>query len=395
MVGTATRRATLRKQHFFPKEVPLPSGPAHRQRLYESSTSSKRGAPSVRSSQSASDFTKAAPLPKRGAPSVRSSQSASDFTKAALLYKRGTPLARSSTPRATLRKQHFFQKRCPSRQVQPKRQRLYESSTSFQKRCPFRQAQPNPPHIPQKNKESKKKMQVFSPYPEMTKDASLIPENAAAKLFMRHSIRFDNPPNGDYSQLMLTPEGIELAQKIGQSIDRPIGNCASSKVQRCQQTIDCILQGHNQNQIQTNIQNPGNLKNSKSPIEKNIIKMDELSSCLGDPRAEESGGVGWYNYFHYLQTANTQGSRGITLQMETKRLLDAIFSLPSRPATLDIICSHDSHVVILASALFNLKTGTTGQNWCRYTEGLFFYGPRENFTALWRGHSQTFTNYLL
>ena len=238
-------------------------------------------------------------------------------------------------------------------------------------------------------------MQVFSPYPEMTKDASLIPENAAAKLFMRHSIRFDNPPNGDYSQLMLTPEGIELAQKIGQSIDRPIGNCASSKVQRCQQTIDCILQGHNQNQIQTNIQNPGNLKNSKSPIEKNIIKMDELSSCLGDPRAEESGGVGWYNYFHYLQTANTQGSRGITLQMETKRLLDAIFSLPSRPATLDIICSHDSHVVILASALFNLKTGTTGQNWCRYTEGLFFYGPRENFTALWRGHSQTFTNYLL
>lgn len=223
-------------------------------------------------------------------------------------------------------------------------------------------------------------MKFYSPYDHMIQSAQKIPDDANAKLFMRHSIRFDNPVNGDFAPLMLTPEGIQLAEKMGSAIDRPIGKCTSSKIKRCQQTITSIISGM-----------PQNLR----PQTADITELEALSNVIGNPMPPELGGVGWFEYFHYLQTGNTEASRGITLEQESASILNAIFAQNGTSGTLDLICSHDSHVVILASSLFDLKTGLEGHDWCQYAEGIFLYGSRENFTALWRGQQKTFTNYLL
>ena len=68
-------------------------------------------------------------------------------------------------------------------------------------------------------------MNFYSPYPQMTSDAARIPDDVNAKLFMRHSIRFENPPDGNYDALLLTQEGIELAKEIIQRLlDIPEGD---------------------------------------------------------------------------------------------------------------------------------------------------------------------------
>ena len=225
-------------------------------------------------------------------------------------------------------------------------------------------------------------MKFYSPYPLMSSDAERLPDNVNVKLFMRHSIRFDNPPDGDYSTLLLTPEGIELAKKIGKSIDRPLGKCAASKVKRCVQTLNLIAEG----------MKPELKKGydpEKLPLVDNFCNMLLYSTELSIDE------IGWNNYFNALQTGDTVTTGGITVEQEAKSILDAIFSENGEPGTLDLICSHDCHVVILASALFGLKTGLDGHDWCRYTEGLFFYGTRDDFTAFWRGEQKRFVKYEL
>ncbi len=228
------------------------------------------------------------------------------------------------------------------------------------------------------------------------KDAAKeIPDGVNTVAFIRHAERYTNPPDGDYSNLMLTPNGIKMANDIGSSIDRKIGIMRSSPVGRCMQTVQEIIKC-----VPDNFKPDNDISNDKE-------KLTSHSFChiQGDPRPKEQGGVGWYEYFHFLQIHDTQGSRGITLEQETKTILDAIFSQTldskQRPAQtekgmLDIICTHDSHIVIMASALFGLKTQTDwSEEWCKWAEGLFFFGTRNNFTAFWRGQKKEFSNYLM
>ena len=222
-------------------------------------------------------------------------------------------------------------------------------------------------------------MNFYSPLEDMVEVAKKLPENQNIKLFLRHSIRYDNPPDGDYSKLLLTPEGIELARKIGASIDKEIGFLGASKVERCQQTIREIYNGIRPQ-----------YKPEKMP---EIIVKEGFYHLLGNPFGRENGGLDWFEYFHCLQTGDDKSTKGITLKMETQPILDAIFSQQSEDGKLDIICTHDSHVIILASALFDYKNGLSGENWCRYTEGLFLWGKREDFYATFRGEIKHFKNF--
>ena len=212
----------------------------------------------------------------------------------------------------------------------------------------------------------------------MTDEAQNIPGGVNVKLFMRHSIREENPPDGNYEPLMLTEEGIALAQKMGSSLDCNIGFRGSSKVKRCIQTLECMTSA------------------VLPPFSRTMGAVELLpvmSTCLGNPQPKEKGGVGWYEYFHYLQEGNVEMTRGITLRDEALPLINCIFSHGGNKNELDVFCSHDCCVVNLASALFGLKTGLHGESWCSYTEGMFLYGTRENFTALWRGEERQFVNY--
>ena len=217
-------------------------------------------------------------------------------------------------------------------------------------------------------------MRFDSPCKEMVYDAGRLPENVNVKLFLRHAIRYDNPVNGDYSTLLLTPEGIRMAQVIGRSIDRPLGRLYASTVERCRQTVREIARGAGVN----------------APA---ITSAEVYSGSAGAYQARDEHNVGWYEYFYGLQRNIPEYTWGATLYGEAKPIVDAIFAEPGAKETLDIICSHDSHVVVLASALFGLKTGIHGENWCRFTEGLFFTGSRDDFTAYWRGEKRRFQNW--
>ncbi|MCR4793186.1 MAG: histidine phosphatase family protein [Lachnospiraceae bacterium] len=208
----------------------------------------------------------------------------------------------------------------------------------------------------------------------MTSDALRLPEKGNLKVYMRHSIRYDNPPDGDYSKLLLTPEGIEIANRIGRELDRPIGYTYSSPVARCMQTVTEICRG-------AGIMDPD-------------IKSDRgLVHLEGLGRAQSEFGIGWYDFFYGLQNNMPELTAGISLVEAARPIIDTIFAVPESDDSLDVIVSHDSHVVTLASALFDLKTGRHGENWCGYTEGLFFYGNRKDFTALWRGEERHFVNW--
>lgn len=226
-------------------------------------------------------------------------------------------------------------------------------------------------------------MRLDSIYPQMKEDASLLPEEQNIKFIFRHSIRFDNPVDGDYSSLLLTPEGIKIAENIGRSLDRTIGYTLSSPVKRCQQTIECILAGVKE------------VKNYST--NKDLIIRNELCNLKGDVRPIAQGGVGWYEYYHYLQENDLEGTRGFSLEEECKPILDCLFSYNSGSNNLDLFCSHDSHLVMLASALFGLKTGLheATDKWVSFTEGMFIYGTRNDFTAIFRGQKKRFVNLFL
>ena len=217
-------------------------------------------------------------------------------------------------------------------------------------------------------------MKFDSPCKEMVSDAERQPSDANVKLFLRHAIRFDNPVNGDYSSLLLTPEGIRMAQDIGRSIDRPLGRLYASRVERCRQTVREIARG-------AGVDAP------------EIVSSEVYSGSAGAYRARDEYNVGWYEYFYGLQRNIPENTWGTTLYKEAKPIVDAIFAEPGERGKLDIICSHDSHVVVLASALFGLRTGIHGENWCRFTEGLFFTGSRDSFIAYWRGEKKRFQNW--
>ena len=219
-------------------------------------------------------------------------------------------------------------------------------------------------------------MKIYSPYAEMENAAGMISDSDNARLLIRHSIRFDNPVNNDYDPLLLTPEGIELAKKIGSVIDRPIGECLSSTIKRCVQTARYICEGVDK---------------------KYCAEIPEIreTKILADTLGATNANVGWCEYFHYLQIGNKEMCRGVTLEMEIKRLIDTVFLTKGEAGKLDLICTHDSHIIIAASALFDLRTGLDGHDWCRYTEGLFFTGTRNDFTAFWRGEKRRFVDYLI
>ncbi|HBG66266.1 MAG TPA: hypothetical protein DDW78_07325 [Treponema sp.] len=218
-------------------------------------------------------------------------------------------------------------------------------------------------------------MTFASRNPWMTAAAAEIPDGIPAVLFMRHEERYGNPPDGDYSKLLLTPEGVRSANATGASIDRKLGVLRSSCVGRCKQTLQEIV------------------RSVPAPFapDGQIAECREFSELLGDPRPKEEGGIGWYEYYNYLQLHDAAATRGVTLEAEAGRILDALFRETAGSRGLSIACSHDGHVVILASALFGLRTGTTwSEEWCHYAEGLFFYGERDDFTALWRGQKKRF-----
>ncbi len=223
----------------------------------------------------------------------------------------------------------------------------------------------------------------------MTEAAETIPDHASVKLFLRHSIRYDDPIDGNYTHLMLTPEGIHIAHDIGKSLDLPIGNLYSSPVRRCQQTAYEIKRAaNNLSREFTDFRTISNEEESEYgiKIKKNLGHLHGLDYALKELN------IGWYEFFYYLQREKYNNIGNVTHREVVAPILDAILEDKTSSGTVDIICTHDSHIVSLASYLFDYKTGKNGENWCDYTEGIFFYENNNEYIALWRGEAVNVKN---
>ena len=87
-------------------------------------------------------------------------------------------------------------------------------------------------------------MKIKSIYPSMEFGAEGLPDQRNIKLLLRHSIRDSITKAEDAEKMLLTHEGIMLAQHFGRNIQYPIGDIYSSNNKRCVQTVEEMMIGN-------------------------------------------------------------------------------------------------------------------------------------------------------
>ena len=222
-------------------------------------------------------------------------------------------------------------------------------------------------------------MIIRSIYEEMEKSAAFIPGNVNVKLVFRHSIRpslkgCDNP-----DEVPLTQEGVCLARFFGREIGMEIGFVGTNRAQRCCETVARMLEARHQD---TNI----------------IVISDALSlSYVKDSallKTSTSGKMSLKN----LVLKNNKGEiiPGMnSLEDSVRGILDYIFSVGNRVNMLDLFCTHDFQIMMIASLLFTryVTREEIEGNWPRMLEGVFFWGERNDFYCSWRGEIKHYLDF--
>jgi len=234
-------------------------------------------------------------------------------------------------------------------------------------------------------------MKIFSIYKSMEESVALCPAGANIKLVIRHSIRHETSPTGNDSDVPLYEEGRILARRLGESLDMTVGSISSSLTQRCMDTCSEIIKG-----IQE-IQPDFNITIQRAPMLQIPQNKDNIEAgrTFGKPDAIR-------NIFQAF--VDKEPLPGLyDLETGAKRMLTYIFDTGNTPGTLDIFCTHDFQ---FSMQLLFLQGGTqevkdhlfngcrtlrgdgwsiNGDGWPLMLEGMFLWGTKDNFTAVWRG----------
>lgn len=224
-------------------------------------------------------------------------------------------------------------------------------------------------------------MIISSIYEHMDLSTKDIPKNKIIKIILRHSIRHSITSSGNQLNVELTNEGKALATHFGKNIKRKIGFLGSSDAKRCIQTLECIAKGAN-----------------------TTMNINIMNHQLRDPHVlyEESCG----NSFNELSSEEiiSRLKKGIQvpglrkLKESVKLILDGIFLFGNNENTLDLFCTHDFQIALLAADLFDFgetKDNAINDEWPMMLEGIVFTGERNNFNVFWRNKTKIFDNYLI
>ena len=227
----------------------------------------------------------------------------------------------------------------------------------------------------------KNTMTIDSPYITMVAGGKLLPiDGYNIKLLFRHSLR--PPLKGTLypDNILLSDEGINLARRLGASFDIPIGECHSSFVPRCIQTIESILYGANQDskiEVSNGVLSDGFF--SDKTIASKTFRETSLKAVV-------------------LRLVNGETPNGfISVDIGVKSLLDYIFTTGNHTNTIDLYCTHDFQLSLLDSLMYNKYNDimTIEERWPNMLEGMWFWGKRNNFYCIWRGNCRHFVNYVL
>lgn len=216
-------------------------------------------------------------------------------------------------------------------------------------------------------------------YPFMETDALSIPNDANIKLLIRHSIKDTHLQTNGINDQLLTKEGEICAQYFGRHIQYELGVLYSSNFKRCIQTIENILIGRQEKRtVEVEDYLLGSLVCPNSNLCQNVIKELGLKEFLSK----------------MVNNSSIQGFPSLDNCM--KEILDFIFQTGNKQKTIDIYCTHDIHIAMIISQLFNLTlTKDIKNNWPMMLEGMYLWGKRNNFYCTWRGSRGHFTDYAI
>ena len=220
-------------------------------------------------------------------------------------------------------------------------------------------------------------MELLTPYPTMNEGFNVIPNTSNAKLLIRHSYRptLKGVKNPDI--IGLTEEGIEEANKFGNSLTFPIGACFSSPVHRCMQTIRA-LSGLSLNKIIISEVLGYSFIDNWSLAERFFSNMN-LKQLV------------------FLMSHQHKVDGFITIEDGVRNILNLLFSAGNNPGYLDLFCTHDLHLAIMDSFIFSNYSNIEiiRENWPNMLEGMWLWGNRNNFYIVWRGAIKHCTNFLI
>lgn len=219
---------------------------------------------------------------------------------------------------------------------------------------------------------------IYEHMVQATKDTSI---NENIKIVLRHSIRHQITSEKLQLSVELTSEGKAFAFHFGKNIKKNIGFLGSSDAKRCIQTLEYISIG--------------------AEIE---INIEILNEQLRDPHVlvGESCGKTFNEISSYQIIDNLKNNIEVmglrSLKESVKIILDGIFQKGNKANFLDLYCTHDFQVAMLASDLFDFtfsKDDFCLTTWPMMLEGIVIIGNRNRFKAYWRNITKIFENYLI
>ena len=214
-------------------------------------------------------------------------------------------------------------------------------------------------------------MKLLSQHDSMIDSAAMCPSDANIKLIVRHSERYPTKifdvKNQDVS---LTAEGRNIARQFGASLGTPIGSLTSGWQARCVQTCEEIMNGS---------EGIREIIKTETLVGSHVIDTEKNSKLFTEIGAE---GV----ITKYANGEEIEGLR--TLSDSVEPILDLIFATGNKQSTVDIFCTHGFHMAQFLLYIFGCDPENRDEilgHWPGMMEGLFLWGTRDCFYAVWRG----------
>jgi len=224
-------------------------------------------------------------------------------------------------------------------------------------------------------------MNICSQYKTMEDSAKLCPNDANIKLIIRHSIRpHMEIVDGKLQDVSLTEEGRQLARKLGASLELSLGSLVHSSYERCKQTCEEIINGFSE-------------QNKKPDLTFEIYGSKILqNSHVQDGKKCRENFSEYGNKGIFKKYANGEFLDGQNnLKDSVNPMLDCIFETGNKPLTIDIFCTHDFQMTLFLLSFFGCGQENQEkilEKWPQMLEGMFLWGKRDRFYAVWRGEKR-------
>lgn len=214
----------------------------------------------------------------------------------------------------------------------------------------------------------------------MSDDSLAIPNGVNVKMVFRHSFRDTLQGKDNPDAVPLNEEGKRAALEFGMGIYPEIGQMHSSFAPRCIQTLEYI--------------NMGKRSNIPIVVSKEILGEGfTMNKKLADQSFKLGGSLKGivYRLVHEVAVPGFY-----PIRLTTKFMLDYIFSTGNDDNKIDLYCTHDFHIALMISLIFDInKLTDIVSQWPRMLEGFWVWGNRDDFYIVWRGQYRHLVNYLI